>query len=143
MTPDALRKLKTLLIEHEGMELFPYEDTTGNLTIGVGRNLKANGIRASEAMAMLNNDIEFFSDALPKSLPFFNELDEARKIALIDMCFNLGLNGFLQFKNMLGAIQHKDWEMASYHIIKSKAYTQAPRRYKRLANIMRTGVLNG
>jgi GH24 family phage-related lysozyme (muramidase) len=35
-------KVKSLLILHENCKLFPYIDTTGNLSIGYGRNLTEN-----------------------------------------------------------------------------------------------------
>lgn len=143
MSPVSLKKLKALLIEHEGFKLFPYEDTTGNLTIGVGRNLKGNGMRQSEVLNMLDNDVDFFASKLASNVPSFPELDDTRKIVLVDMCFNLGLKGFLTFKNMLSAIKNKDWDVAAFHILKSKAYSQAPNRYKQLAEMMKTGEMHG
>ncbi len=141
MTPQATEKLKNMLSIHEGFRQFPYYDTTGNLTIGFGRNLSDRGISKSEALSLLDNDIDYFMKKLIKELPFFNELDEARKIVLVNMCFNLGVVGFLQFENMLDAVRRKDWVTAAKEIMSSKAARQAPKRYQQLANIMKTGVI--
>ena len=39
--------LRALLRHHEGLRLKPYADTTGHWTIGVGRNLEAEGFERS------------------------------------------------------------------------------------------------
>lgn len=141
MTPEATKVLKELLYQEEGFRQFPYKDTAGKLTIGIGRNLIDKGISRDEAFSMLENDIIYFTHKLIENLPFFIELDDVRKIVLVDMCFNLGLNGFLQFKGMLSAVENHRWAEASYHILKSKAAIQAPSRYKELADMMFTGTL--
>ena len=49
--------LKASLVKHEGIRRFPYADSAANLTVGVGRNLTANGLREDEIQLMLDNDI--------------------------------------------------------------------------------------
>lgn len=141
MPPESEKTLRDLLILHEGYRRFPYTDTTGHLTIGIGRNIADKGISYTEALYLLDQDLRYFIDKLQDSLPFFENLDPSRKTVLIDMCFNLGINGFLKFKNMIEAIKNKNWELAAYHIKNSKAYGQAPNRYRKLAEIMRTGII--
>lgn len=139
MNPDARQKLKNLLVQHESYRQFPYTDTTGNLTIGIGRNISKRGISSSEALSLLDDDIFYFSSKLSSILSFFDGLDDNRKIALVDMCFNLGINGFLGFKGMLEAIEAKDFVKASEEILNSKAAEQCHDRYQTLSYIMRTG----
>lgn len=141
MTTDARQKLKNLLISHEQLKQFPYTDSTGHFTIGVGRNLTDRGISTSEALYLLNDDILYFTSQLSNSFPYFNKLDDIRKIVLIDMCFNLGIRGFLEFNRLLEAITRNDWEEAAKEILDSKAATQCPERYKQLAYIMKSGEL--
>lgn len=142
MTPQGQKNLKDILILHEGFRQFPYMDTTGHLTIGIGRNLNTRGISNNEALNLLDDDIAYFSNKLSVELPYFNSLDDVRKIVLVNMCFNLGFNGLLEFKNMLDAIQKRKWEQAAANIISSKAYQQAPNRYRQLADMMQTGQLS-
>lgn len=141
MTPESRQKLRGLLLQHESFRQFPYTDTTGHLTIGIGRNLDARGISQNEAFTLLDDDIQYFSSKLNSILPFFDSLDEIRQIVLIDMCFNLGVNGFLEFKDMLACLDQKDYEGATQALLHSKAATQCPDRYQTLAVIMRTGAM--
>lgn len=142
MDPEALKSLKEVIIRHEGNKLFPYEDTTGHMTIGIGRNLTTRGLYPNEPAVLLDNDLSYFIPRLKDSLPFFSALDHVRQIVLVDMCFNLGLKGLLGFKKMLEAVKRKDWVCAGKEILQSKAADQAPNRYSNLANMMKTGEIN-
>jgi lysozyme len=139
MTPEARQKLKGLLIQHEKYVQFPYTDTTGHLTIGFGRNLVDRGISTTEAFYLLDDDILYFTNKLNHYLSFFSELSENRQIALIDMCFNLGLQGFLGFKEMISAVESHDYERAAQEMLNSKWAEQTGERATCLANIILTG----
>lgn len=141
MTPETRQKLKNLLVQHESYRQFPYADTTGNLTVGIGRNLSSRGISSTEALSLLDDDIFYFTSKLAHLVPCFNGLDDNRKIVLVDMCFNLGVNGFLGFKRMLEALERNDFNAAADAIMDSKASEQCGERYQQLAFIMRTGEL--
>lgn len=139
MTPEARQKLKGLLVHHESYRQFPYTDTTGHLSIGIGRNLTDRGITHTEAFYLLDDDIVYFNNKLNYYLPFFINLSENRQIALINMCFNLGIQGFLGFKDMISALEAHDYERAAKEMLDSKWAQQVGERAICLANIMRTG----
>jgi lysozyme len=141
MTPEARTKLKHLLVQHEEYRQFVYTDLIGHLTIGIGRNLTDRGISTNEALQLLDDDILYFTSKLSHLLPEFNNLSDNRKIVLIDMCFNLGVNEFFQFTKMLEAIKDCNYEKASDEILQSKATSQNVERYEQLAHIMRTDEL--
>ncbi len=141
MTPDATQKLRNLLIKHEEFKQFGYVDTTGHLTIGIGRNLSDRGISITEALYLLDDDIPYFTDKLSHYVPVFDSLCDNRKIVLVDMCFNVGLRGLLAFTEMLKALDKQDYDTAANEILNSKAAIQCGDRYRSLANIMRTGEL--
>lgn len=141
MTPEARQKLKGLLVQHESYRQFPYTDTTGHLTIGIGRNLIDRGVSTTEAFYLLDDDILYFSSKLTHYLSFFIDLSENRQIALIDMCFNLGLQGFLGFKGMILALEAHDYERAAMEMMDSKWAQQVGERASQLAAIMRTNEL--
>ena len=141
MTPEAKQKLKSLLVKHEELKQFPYVDTTGHLTIGIGRNLSTRGISVNESLYLCDDDILYFIDKLNHFVSFYNLLSDNRKIVLIDICFNVGFNGLLNFKDMLAALEAFDFEKAADEIINSKAAEQCPERYSQLATIMRTDEL--
>lgn len=142
MEPEALKSLKNVIIRHEGNKLFPYADTTGHMTIGIGRNLTVRGLYPNEPEMLLDNDLNYFIPKLKETIPFFKSLDSVRQIVLVDMCFNLGLKGLLEFKKMLEAIKRRDWTCAAKEILESKAAIQASNRYQNLAHMMQTGELN-
>lgn len=139
MTPEGKQRLKALLISHEKYVQFPYSDTTGHLTVGIGRNLTDRGISTTEAFYLLDDDILYFTSKLSHFLDCFSHLNENRQIALIDMCFNLGVQGFLNFKEMIAALEIHNYERAANEMLDSKWATQVGERATTLANIVRTG----
>lgn len=139
MTPENRKKLRELLFDSEDYKQFPYTDTTGHLTIGIGRNLTDRGISLDESLYMLDNDVAYFTSRLTINLDFFQELSQARQTVLISMCFNLGVIGLLNFKRMITALREKDYNQAAEEIIDSKAHNQTGDRYEKLAEIMRNG----
>jgi len=141
MTPESKLKLKQLLVSHESYKQFPYTDTTGHLTVGIGRNLSDRGISTTEAFYLLDDDILYFTSKLNHFLNFFSTLEENRQIALIDMCFNLGVQGFLNFTHMILALEAKDYDRAANEMLESKWAEQVGQRAIILANIVRSGVI--
>lgn len=133
-------KLKSLLIKHEKEKLLPYIDTVGKLTIGIGRNLTDCGIRPDESELMFNNDVDFFYNFL-SHYPWFHELNEARKCALIDMAF-MGAKKFTTFEQMIKALSVHDYDRAAIEVLDSLyARKEAPHRAEDIARILRTGEL--
>lgn len=71
VTPEGKTKLKQLLVSHESYRQFVYSDSTGHLTVGIGRNLSDRGISTTEAFYLLDDDILYFNSKLNHYLPFF------------------------------------------------------------------------
>jgi lysozyme len=142
MNAESLEILRDQLLVDEGLRLKPYKDTVGKLTIGVGRNLSDKGISATESLYLLNNDIDEHWDALVKRFPWVLGLDEVRQICLLNLAFNMGVEGLAQFKNTLAAVQRGDWAAAARGLMNSKWHTQVqPSRSKRLIRMMLTGAV--
>lgn len=139
MTPASRKKLKNLLLQHESYRQFPYVDKSGHLTIGIGRNLDNRGISLPEAYYLVDEDILYFSNKLSHYLKFFHELSDCRQIVLVNMCFNLGIQGFLGFTQMILALEAHDYERAAQEMLDSKWALQVGDRAKELAHAMRTG----
>lgn len=127
------------LLRDEGLRLFPYQDTVGKWTIGVGRNLSDNGISKNEAMFMLGRDIMRVSEQLEENWPWTATLDDARRGALINMGFNLGIHGLSDFREFLSLMQAGKWEDAAKDLAGTKVAKQLSARYARLALQIRTG----
>jgi lysozyme len=129
-----------LLRLHEGYRQFPYLDTVGELTIGIGRNLNALGIGEHEANMLLRNDLNRCYGELIHHLPYFVVQTETRKIVLLDMCFNLGIKKLLSFKRTLKHIKDSEYEQASKEMLNSKWARQVGNRAVRLSEMMRTNL---
>lgn len=130
-----------MLRNQEDYRQYPYLDSTGHMTIGIGRNLSDRGISLIEAFEMLENDIEYFEGRLSNTLPWFDALDSNRKVVLINMCFNLGTKGFFSFKKMLQYVSKQDFINAADEMLDSLWAEQVGERACVLADIMRTGEL--
>jgi len=140
MEAKLMDRIKAQLVRHEGLRLKPYRCTAGKLTIGIGRNLDDCGITESEAYIMLINDIINCEKLLQAKIPdIYNQLDEVRKSVLVNMCFNLGINGLLGFKNTLAFIKAGDWERAANNMLVSRWAKQVGRRAIELSELMRKG----
>jgi lysozyme len=140
MTPEMKVKLKALLIKHEDLKDKPYYDSLGNLTIGIGRNLTGRGILPDEISLMFDNDSGYFYGFLSKNFEWFNQLNENRQCALIDMCF-MGINSFLEFHKMISALEIGNFELAANEIVNSHYEKEVHQRAHDLAEIIRTGIL--
>lgn len=120
MTDTDLARLYAQLELHEGRRRKPYHDTVGKLTIGVGRNLSDVGVSDDEIDLMLDNDVARAVGSLAAKLPWFVTLDVVRQRVLIDMTFNMGIDGLLEFRNTLAAVRRGDWRAAAAGMAKSK-----------------------
>lgn len=142
------------LVLHEGVSLKCYICPAGYPTIGVGRNLKTNpltkdeikvcgdymhGITKNAAFYLLRNDIKRVTEECEQRFPFWKQLDDERKYALLDMSFQLGIGGVLNFKKMLKAMGVGNWKEASAQCLDSKYAVQTPTRAKRIAKTIETG----
>lgn len=149
---------QNLIIErlkfHEGFKLTPYKDTRGRLTIGIGRCIDTNpfsqqelnflgdwqhGITPCAAYQLCRNDINKCKTDLNTLGVWYHNLDDERKYALLDMCFQMGFQNLKEFKNMIKHLQNKDWQGAYYECLNSDYAKQTPTRAKRIAILLKTG----
>lgn len=136
-----LSPLKEMLIRHEGIVLKPYRDSVGLLTIGIGRCIDRVGITREEALYLLDNDVARTIAEARSSFDWFDTLDSARRIVVINMIFNLGLEGFREFRKTIAYIRTGQYEKASVEMLDSTWSKQVKGRATELSEIMRTGVL--
>lgn len=134
-----MENLKNWIKRSEGYSQFPYRCTSNYLTIGWGRNLDEVGISKEEAEIMLDNDIECCQHDL-SIFPWYLEQPSGVQMALINMCFNIGIGRLLGFKKMIKALQKKDYTQASLESLDSKWAKQVPNRAKDIAIAIRAGI---
>lgn len=137
-----LTNLIDVLVRHEGLRNKPYEDTSGHLTIGVGRNLDTMGLSDDEIYYLLKNDIRRCETELDNSFRWYKDLDQVRQEAMINLCFNLGITRLRKFKLALRAMEAKDYEDASEEFLDSLWATQVGQRAVEVAEMIKTGEYN-
>lgn len=134
-----METLKDRITRHESLHLMPYKDSLGLLTIGVGRCIDKRGITEAEAFYLLDNDIELCRQQIDKQLPWAKSLSPNRYGVLVEMCFQLGIQGLLGFKRTLIALQAGNYDTVINGMLASKWHQQTPARAEELAQIMLRG----
>lgn len=103
---DIRNALTQSLLGHEGEVLRAYDDATGKVvdkgttvqgyvTVGVGRNLVGRGITQVESRYLLGNDIDAVERELDERFPVWRSFSAGRRLALMELCFNMGTVRFL------------------------------------------------
>lgn len=138
MTEDMRNKLKSLIVDAEECRHFPYVDTMGNITIGIGYNLSARGLPESWINNQYDEDVRYFYNQLDNDYKWFNDLAIARQCVLIDMCF-MGYKKFQKFVHMLDALAKQDYKLAAFEMMNSEWAFDVKSRADRDAKIMLTG----
>ena len=133
------------IIEHlkaeEGVKKFAYRCTNNKITIGVGRNIDANGgigLSESEIDFLLTNDIErVLVEA--KTFDWFTALTQTRQVAIVSLIFQLGLPRYKLFKKHIQAMSQNNFTQAAAEILDSRFAKQVPARSQRIAAMIERG----
>ena len=136
-------ELTKQLRRDEGEVLTAYQDHLGFWTLGVGRLIdkrKGGGITVEESAYLLSNDIDKREAELLRRAPWMATLDPARFGALLNMAFQMGVDGLLGFKNTLAMVRNGDYDAAEAMMLESLWAKQTPERAARISKQVRTGV---
>lgn len=121
----------------EGRRSRLYLDSLGIPTVGVGRNLRDLGLSDSEIDLLLRNDIDRVCKELNRYLPWWSMMSDDRQRVLANMCFNMGIEKLLGFRNTLRAMEIGDYGEAADGMLASLWARQVGPRAIRLADRMR------
>ena len=86
---------------------------------------------------MLEGDIIRLMKELDELFPEWRDLSETRQMVVLNMCFNMGTFGFLNFKRTIGYLREKQYSKASTEMLRSQWAEQVGDRAKRLSQAMR------
>jgi len=131
-----------MLRKHEGVETHAYVDTVGKTTIGVGRNIDPKGglgLSSDEINYLLANDVKRVNAELVAAFSWYRTLGTARKDAIMDMCFNMGLPRFKKFKKALAGMAKGDYKTAAIEFLDSRWANQVGQRAITVTDIIRSG----
>lgn len=134
-------ELKKQLRIDEGYVRWAYQDSEGLWTIGIGTLIDQHGggLRDNEIQFIFNNRVAEKMAELSQELPWTDRLDDVRKGALINMSFQMGVQGLKGFPKMLASMQFNNFNGAYLDALDSKWAKQTPDRAKRIAKQILTG----
>lgn len=121
---------------------YAYQDPLGYWTIGVGHLIdKRKGGQLSDRIRqlILEEDVAAKQAELAQRLPWLADDNSPRYWALVNMAFQLGVDGLLEFKHMLESFKDGRYEDAARQALISKWAQQTPARAKRVSEQIRTG----
>lgn len=152
----AIPCAEKLIQEAEGLMLTEYVCPAGKRTIGYGQRVDhlsdsqkrqcfINGmqeltISKNVALEWLSNEVKIIYD-LESKQKYFYQLDSTRQAVIVDLIYNLGLNGWRSFKKTIALLEKQDFENASAELLKSKWASQVGNRAKRNSEILRLGAI--
>jgi lysozyme len=146
--------LKQQLVRDEGIVEHAYQDSmegkckecgksNGFWTIGIGHLIdKRRGGKLPRHIIeqLLEWDITTKSAELYTRFPWVVDIDEVRKATLINMAFQLGVDGLAAFVKALGYMERGEYSAAALAFADSKvAREQTPERWRRHCEQIRTG----
>jgi len=97
------------------------------------KDFNMKGITREEAIFLLNNDIDKVLKECESRIRFFRSAQEELKSVLVNMAFNLGINGLLKFERTLWYMGAGFFKEASETMLQSKWAVQVGVRAKRLS----------
>lgn len=151
-----LPKIRQMVAFEESKRNTVYKDSEGWDTIGIGHlvderkggslphwaqsELNITGRLSDESVYRLfDEDLEEKDSELRRRAPWVAQLDEVRYACLLDMSFQMGVDGLLGFKNTLSMVRSGDYSGASEGMKHSLWYKQTPNRANRRRAQMLTG----
>ena len=156
------------IIRHEGFSSHCYLDTQGYLSLGYGttvgrvspsiealirkrspnHQLRASGVGVTkkQARGLVVDRVARLRERLARlcdgvNSPQWWELTKYRRDVLVQMSYQLGIAGTLNFRKMWRAMSKEDWEAAADEMLDSRWAKQTAGRAEELAGIMRRGEL--
>jgi len=136
--PDPIEVIKAKIKTIEGLELSQYQDTSGAIHIGYGRNLATRGITKAEAEMLFETDFADSLEDLREKLfkDTWPDLPQGIQSVLINMRFQLGSGGFRGFGDMITAVQEHNWPAMANEMKDSLWQKQTPERANALIQVV-------
>ncbi len=128
MTDRLIEQLK----RHEGFRATPYRDSVGVWTVGYG----FTRLTREESEVVLRMKVARLAELLAGRL---QGVSLARQQVLLNMAYNLGIDGLLDFRRMWAAIENRNYDQAAAEMLNSTWARQVGPRADELVRMMRRG----
>lgn len=150
---NKLNKLFKVLQFEEGYSAKPYLCSMNYVTIAMGTKLhNTPGMNPEDFPITVNRNIaqQWMEEevAIKEQRLFassvgniYMNLNEDRKVVLLSMAYQLGVNGLIGFNNMWNSLSVYHYSDAAVHAMDSKWYRQTKHRATRHALVIERGVL--
>lgn len=139
LAPGLLADVIAALTVDEDEVLHAYQDSEGFWTIGIGTLIdkrKGGGITHEEALYLCRNRVESKAAELDEQIPWWSSLAPELGPVLLNMAFNMGVDGLLGFHDFLAALEQGDRKAARVAMLDSKWARTVGARATRLANVV-------
>ena len=122
------------LKRHEGFRSRVYNDSLGITTIGIGFAIKDLELDEDDCNRILEKKISKLIPQIFSRWKFLNDAPNDVKIVVVNMCYQMGVNGVSKFKKFLQALEEKDYGWAAIEMLDSKWSKQTSKRAQELSN---------
>ncbi len=112
---DLLEKIK----HHEGFVGHVYKCTEGFDTIGYGFAIKDLEMPEHIAEELLILKLEKLQKNANSRFKWLEDMPQEVQEVVINMCYQLGINGVSKFRKAISAMQEGDWEEAADEMLDS------------------------
>ena len=138
MTFKISEELIETIKQHEGYRKAVYMDTLGKPTIGYGFLIEALELEEDVCDTILNRKLEKLIDTIRFKFTWFDNMPDTAKGVIVNMSYQLGVNGFAKFSKTIQYFKNKEWNLGSKEMLRSKWYMQTPNRAKELSEIIKS-----
>ena len=147
LPPNLIEQIKEDLVRHEGYVTEIYLCSENYPTFGIGHMVTETDMEYTwpvgtpvtdeRILQVFHDDCKIAVEDAEKLVDnLYDHPDDVIRV-LVNMVFNLGRPRLSKFKNMLAAVEAKDYVKSAEEMIDSKWYRQVGRRSEELVEIMR------
>ena len=147
LPPNLIEQIKEDLVRHEGYVTEIYLCSENYPTFGIGHMVTETDMEYTwpvgtpvtdeRILQVFHDDCQIAVEDAEKLVDnLYDHPDDVIRV-LVNMVFNLGRPRLSKFKNMLAAVEAKDYVKSAEEMIDSKWYRQVGRRSEELVEIMK------
>ena len=124
--------------DHEGFKSTVYQCTEGYDTIGYGFAIKDLELTEEIAEDILIGKLSKLRLRLCKTFDWFLDTPEVVQEVIMNMCYQMGISGFSQFKKTIYYLETEQYEEAADEMLDSLWHKQTPSRSQELSDVIRS-----
>lgn len=132
------QECRARLVEEEGYRNEMYIDSLGYPTIGIGHRYDGSRHWMSdrEIERLFARDLSEACRAATSLVPNYSRHSMEVRLMLVSLTFNLGRDGFADFRHFRSALAYRNYHLAAAELRKSFYYRQLPNRVEAYARVL-------